>query len=797
MVTDGQVSELWRWLAVGKSLAASARMACMDNKTARSYRDDPTLPSHRKLPRQYRTRIDPFAEIWNDVEQLLQSEPGLKAVTLFGDLQRQHPGKFDESTRRTFERRVANWRAIHGPDKPVFFPQDHHPGRFAASDFTVCNELGVRIARTTFKHTLFHCVLTYSNVESVSLCFSESFEALSEGIQNAFWQFGGVPAQHRSDSLSAAVRNHSDRTTLTTRYAALMDHYGCAAQRTNARCANENGDVESQNGHLKERIDQALMLRGSRDFASRDEYMTFVQEIINRANATRQARFAEERPILRALPDTRLDTDDQLKGIRVSKSSTINVRANTYSVPSRLIGRKVDARISAETITVTYQGHMIQAMQRLVGKQAASINYRHVIDALVRKPGAFADYRYREEMFPSSYFRFAYDLLGKQHSEKVADKLYLQILKLAADESQQAVEDVLRSCLAAGDAIDLDALCRQVAASQSISGSPKSMAADISVETPDLNEFDCLIPTFSKDATDANDSETPVPVATSQSGLDREQDSNQSRPDRKLDDAVQGTADADVPGSVRCGCDAGRSGEPELLGVPIGTNDAGMSITTRGPDQTTADAISASGGQDLVNVRSDTTAAERSSATGDASRWVLLGSSGEPAAVRQTRIGEESRVMCTVGTVGVVGAQCAVHDLQLVGSAVVDRQARLATAEVNQAVLVVRRPDHRRLGLCAAESRRDGGAVHVVGGAIRAGQRAADEQPGVFQVGPDLQGCDDDSGSDRPLGASQRDHRAQRSELPRGEGEASREQWQIHYRRGTRKELEAGNSNCR
>ena len=219
----------------------------MDKKTARAYRDDGRLPSQRKTTRNYRTRTDPFADVWAEVEQQLRGEPRLKAKALFDDLQRQHPGEFDDSTRRTFERRVANWRAIHGPGKTVVFPQAHHPGRFAASDFTVCNSLGVKIAGAVFKHTLFHCVLTYSNVESVSLCFSESFEALSEGIQNAFWQFGGVPIQHRTDSLSAAVRNHSDRTTLTTRYSALLQHYGCVAQKTNARCANENSDVESLN----------------------------------------------------------------------------------------------------------------------------------------------------------------------------------------------------------------------------------------------------------------------------------------------------------------------------------------------------------------------------------------------------------------------------------------------------------------------------------------------------------------------------------------------------------------------
>ena len=783
MVTDGQVSELRRWLAVGKSLAASARMASMDKKTARSYRDDERLPTQRKVARQYRTRLDPFAGVWDQVEQSLQNEPGLKAVTLFGDLQRQFPGKFDDSTRRTFERRVSNWRAIHGPDKPVFFPQDHHPGRFAASDFTVCNSLGVKIAGATFHHTLFHCVLTYSNIESVSLCFSESFEALSEGIQNAFWELGGVPIQHRTDSLSAAVRNHSDRTTLTTRYAALMDHYGCVAQKTNARCANENGDVESQNGHLKDRIDQALLLRGSRDFASRDEYMVFVQEIVSRANSTRQQRFAEERPALQRLPESRLDTDDQLQGVRVSKSSTINVRANTYSVPSRLIGYKVDVRISAEMITVTYQGNLIQTMHRLVGKQAASINYRHVIESLVRKPGAFADYRYREEMFPSSYFRFAFDLLGKQHSEKVAEKIYLQILKLAADESQQAVEDVLRVCINTGQAIEMDDLRRQVADAELI-----PMVTDFEVEPPDLNDLDSLIPTFSKDGTDDEDQDDNADD-TPKGKSKEKQDAGEGGPERKPDDAVQGTEDADVPGSVRASSGARRSGGSELPGLPLGTDDAGVSGQTRGPNQKTDDSVAASDGQDLAIVRPDTIADERPSATGNASQWIVPGSPGEYLAVRQTGLGEESRVVCVGGAVGAIRSQRCVHDVQLVGATTADREAGLATTETDQTVLIVRRSDHRRLRLRATESRGDGSAVHVAGRALRTGQRAVDEQPGVLEVGSDLQGRDDDGCGDRPPGASQRDHRVERPELPRGESQAGRQRWQIHYRRGTRQEL--------
>lgn len=782
MVTDGQVSELRRWLAQGKSLAASARMASMDKKTARSYRDDQRLPSQRKTTRAYRTRIDPFAHVWAEVEERLRAEPRLKAKTLFEHLQRLYPGEFDDTTRRTFERRIANWRAIHGPDKVVFFPQDHHPGRFAASDFTVCNDLGVKIAGVIFKHTLFHCVLTYSNVESVSLCFSESFEALSEGIQNAFWQFGGVPIQHRTDSLSAAVRNHSDRTTLTTRYAALMDHYGCAAQKTNARCANENGDVESQNGHLKDRIDQALMLRGCRDFTSRAEYMAFVQGIVDQANAGRWKRFTQEQLALRSLPGARLDTDDVLQGVRVSKSSTINVRANTYSVPSRLIGTKVDVKISAETITVTRQGNVIQTMPRLVGKQAASINYRHVIDSLVRKPGAFADYRYREEMFPSSYFRFAYDRLRSCHVESVADKLYLQILKLAADESQQVVEDALRETLSTSEAIVLDELRSKVAASESILS-----VTDIDVPPPNLNDFDSLLPTFSKDGIDDDNETDDAPRCEIKYD-------DQSGPEQELDAAVQGASHADVPGSVRSSGGAGRSGETELLGLPFGTDDARMPSPTRGTHSATDDPVSTSRGQDMGLVRSESVTDERTPATGNASRRHVLGSSGEHSAVRQTGLRQEPCVMCTSGTVGAVGAQRSVHDVQPAGAATADRETGLASAEVDQAVLIVRRPNHRRPGLCSTEPRGDGSSVYVVGRALRTGQRVVDEQPGVLEVGPDLQGRDDDRRSDRSPSSSQRDHRTERAELPRREGES---QWQIHFRRGNCEELLAGNSNCR
>ena len=781
MVTDGQVKELRRLLDQGKTLAAAARMTEMSEKTARNYRDDDSLPSQRKKDRNYRTRIDPFADVWSEVQSKLENEPRLKAKTLFEWLQQCYPGKYPDSTRRTFERRVAKWRSLHGPAKAVFFPQQHHAGRLAASDFTVCNDLGVRIAGARFDHTLFHCVLTYSNVESVSLCFSESFEALSEGIQKAFWEFGGVPQRHRTDSLSAAVRNHSSRKTLTDRYAALMDHYHCEAERTNARCANENGDVESSNGHLKDRIDQALLLRGSRDFASRQDYMDFVERIITGANANRRRRFLQEQASLGRLPEYRLDTDDVLPGIRVSKSSTIQVRTNTYSVPSRLIGRHVDVRVGAERIIVTHQAQHIQTMGRLFGKKGRSINYRHIIDSLVRKPGAFANYQYREEMFPTSQFRIAYDILREAHTEKVADKIYVQILELAARESEDAVADVLRLQITSGGQIDVDQIRELVADATNL-----PPATDLEVQPPSLTEFDSLLHTFDKESLcdDENDQNKTANWPSDQAA---------GGSDGATDRSVSRTSPSELSGSLPAVGDAGSDGEPRSPRLSLGADDARMRSTEGRSHQTFDDTIEASAGQELGIVRVQSATTERETSAGESARRIVPGSSRERSCVWEAGFGKKSRLVRTGPATHLSRPQHAVHDLQLAGTAVVDRQAGPTATEVDQTVVDLRGSDHRRSGLRATEPGGDGGPIHAAGGTIRARECTADEQPGVQQMGPDLQGRDDNRGSDRPHGPSQRDHRAERPKLPCGNGKEN----EIRSSNEVQIEIMTGNSNCR
>ena len=460
MVTDGQVRRLLRELDSGTCLASSARRTGMSDKTAREYRDHRKLPSARKkssVPRTYRTRPDPFAAVWPTVEERLKAEPRLLAKTLFDWLRREHPGQFFDSHRRTFERRVRQWRATHGPGKSIMFRQVHDAGDLAASDFTHMNALGVIIAGQRFDHMVYHFVLTYSNWESVTVCPSESFEALSDGLQNALWELGGVPRRHRSDSLTAAVNNHSESREFQTRYRDLLTHYGLSGQRINVRQAHENGDAESSHGHFKTAVDQALLLRGSREFSSREEYASFLQGLVNVRNAGRQDRFAEELAALKDLPETRLSSCLKVP-CRVDSGSLMHIHRNVYSVHSRMIGEKVEARLFANRVEVWYADHLVDTLPRLVGRDQHAVNYRHVIDSLIRKPGAFAQYAYRDDLFPTTRFRLAYDRFCEGNNERTGAKDYLKILHHAAHTSEIAIDDALRVMLASGTSLSADAV---------------------------------------------------------------------------------------------------------------------------------------------------------------------------------------------------------------------------------------------------------------------------------------------------------------------------------------------------
>ena len=447
MVKDQQMRMLMKLMQTEKTLSLAAAKAGMDEKTARKYRRMRKLPSEVKVEHTWQTREDPFAEDWEGIRSQLEINPGLEAKTLFEALQRRKPGRFADGQLRTLQRRVKVWRALEGPPREVFFPQVHKPGELCQSDFTFMDSLGVTIVGQPFLHRIYHFVLTYSNWETGTICFSESFESLSKGLQNALWELGGVPRTHRTDRLTTAVQKVEHPDEFTQRYGALLRHYGLQGQKTQAASPHENGDVEQRHHRFKRAVEQSLMLRGSRDFSCRDAYTGFLRKLCDQLNAGRRERLAEELKVLRQLPARRLESFKRQAGVRVGPSSTIRVSHNTYSVDSRLIGEAVDVRLYAETVEVWYGQRRVDRMPRLCGQGKHHIQYRHIIDWLVRKPGAFANYRYREELFPTSRFRMAYDALKRRHSPAEADKQYLKILHLAAQDGETPVDEALRSLI--------------------------------------------------------------------------------------------------------------------------------------------------------------------------------------------------------------------------------------------------------------------------------------------------------------------------------------------------------------
>ena len=448
MVTDNQVRRLRKLIQKERTFAAAAAKAGMDEKTARKYRTG-GLPSEVQRQRDWRTRKDPFEAIWEDLREKLELNTGLEAKTLFEYLQRKYPGRYSDGQLRTLQRRVKVWRALEGPAKEVFFPQIHTPGVLSQSDFTHMKDLGVTINSVPFDHLIHHFVLTYSNWETGTICFSECFESLSEGVQNGLWELGVVPKAHQTDCMTSAVQKLDHPEEFTQRYRALLRHYGLEGRRSQPNSPHELGDAEQRHNRFKKAVEQQLMLRGSQDFTSRQEYEGFLQELFAQLNAGRQKRLKEELKVMRRLPAGRLDSYKKTWAV-VSSGSTINVYKNVYSVNSRLIGEKVQIRMYADTVEVWYAQRCVEKMPRLRGTKKHSIQYRHVIDWLKRKPGAFENYRYRQDMFPTSRFRMVYDGLKATHTVRVAVKKYLEILDVAAKESEALVDQALECLIRLG-----------------------------------------------------------------------------------------------------------------------------------------------------------------------------------------------------------------------------------------------------------------------------------------------------------------------------------------------------------
>jgi hypothetical protein len=489
MVSDRQVRLLRKKRMNDKTLEAAASAAGMSERTARTWQHGP-LPSAMKEPRTWRTRPDPFVAVWaTEIEPLLvaDTEGKLEAKTIFAELVRKRPGMFEPGQLRTLQRRVREWRAERGPHKEVYFPQEHLAGRMASMDFTHATELGVTLAGVVFVHMFFELVLAYSGWRFVQLAFSETFEALVKGLQGGLWALGGVPERVRQDNLSAATHElvKTGGRGLTRRFADVVAHYGFQSSRIRPGESHENGVVEKAHHLLKSALEQALLLRGSRDFPSVEKYLAFVGRVVEeRFHHGREARLAEERAALKPLPSSRVPEYTRVV-VEVRKWSTVSVAGHIYSVPSRLIGHEVEAWVYADVVEVRYANKLVETMPRLRGESAHRIDYRHVIWSLVRKPGAFAAYRYREDLFPSLVFRRAYDALRARRGDR-ADVEYVRVLHLAASTGERAVEQALLSLMEGGEAFDYVAV-------KALAQPAEPAVPEIHIGKPDLRRYDALL----------------------------------------------------------------------------------------------------------------------------------------------------------------------------------------------------------------------------------------------------------------------------------------------------------------
>lgn len=474
------------------SVAIAAAKAGLSTSTGYRLLEQAQLPSQAKPPRE-RRRPDPLAGIFEkDVVPLLEAAPGLRPIAIFEELRRRH-GDLPFGSRRTLERRIRSWRAVHGPEREVMFRQVHEPGRLGLSDFTAMADLNVTVAGQALEHMLYHFRLIYGGFEHGHVILGgESFVAMAEGLQNALWSAGGVPLLHRTDSLSAAFRNldADTRADLTRRYDALCEHYGMEPTRNNTGVAHENGSIESAHGHIKAAVKDALLLRGSNDFADLAAYRRFIDEVVTARNRRHAPSIDVERRALRPLPDMRT-TDYEEVLVTVTSSGGFTLRKVFYTVPSRLIGHKLRARLYDDRIDLLLGGTRLMTLTRgragNNGKHGHVVDYRHVIHSLRRKPMALMGLVYRDSLFPRDAYRLMFEYLLEHGEERTACRIIVELLAMAHERACEAeLAGLLEADLAARRIPDIPGLRAR------FSPDPEAMPAVV-VELGELASYDSLI----------------------------------------------------------------------------------------------------------------------------------------------------------------------------------------------------------------------------------------------------------------------------------------------------------------
>ena len=435
-INDQQIRLYMKLRTQGKTQRTAAAQSGLSERSARRIDQGERTESEGQR-RHWRTRADPLAGIWEEeIVPLLQANPELLPITVLEHLCRCYPDRYDHRIHRTLQRRMKTWKLQHGPSKEVMFRQSVEPGQQGLSDFTEFDQrITIAIAGEVFKHRFYHYRLAYSGWCYVKvICGGESYAALASGLQDAFWRSGGVPFEHRTDSLSAAFSNAKSKQQFTERYQALCRHYQVKPTRNNPGQAHENGAIESPHGHFKRRLSQALMLRGSHDFASLADYQALVDQCVAQINQRCRERFEQERPHLRPLPKQR--TNDYADHyVMVTTSSTFLLKRVTYSVPSQWIGTRLFIRLYDERLEIYFGTTHLMTRRRVYAPARGyghCIDYRHVINALARKPQAFRGSQLKQHLLPNEDYRQIWRYLESNQSPRQASHTMVKLLQLAA-----------------------------------------------------------------------------------------------------------------------------------------------------------------------------------------------------------------------------------------------------------------------------------------------------------------------------------------------------------------------------
>lgn len=490
-ITDHQVHKFKQHRKTLSQVAAAAKVA-ISERSARRVEQSDCLPSQRP-ERHWRTRTDPLGDVWDaEVVPLLRADPLLNGVTLFEELQRRHPGALSPGVLRTLQRRIRQWRVLYGPEREIYFAQEHPPGHMALSDFTVADELQIVIGNQAFEHLIYQFVLAHSGWRHAQIILGgESFSSLASAMQTALWRLGGVPAEHRTDSLSAAFKNLARDAVddITRRYEDLCAHYGMAASRCNPGQSHENGSVESRHGSLKTALDQALRLRGSRQFDDLQAYDDFVQVIVKRMNQRVSKAARAEIAVLRPLPLRKTSEYEELPA-QVSKYALFTVKKALYSAPSQLVGHRIMVRQYPAHIEVWQGGQFVikrpKAVLRPGRTRPSHIDYRDLVGALKMKPGAFARWTLRDEAFPREVYRLTWERLSQRCPERQACKTIVGLLVLAAEGHEAQVAAMLQQHIDRDELPDVQDLTERL--------KPRTTEVpDVNIKLPRLADYDQLL----------------------------------------------------------------------------------------------------------------------------------------------------------------------------------------------------------------------------------------------------------------------------------------------------------------